>query len=140
MGCVPGTPRRAFHAVAADLRGIVHRKVIGGIVGILQDDTAVRQGLGNLAHDALVAAGGLAFDPACIQGDGRDILEQAQGAVFASSESVESLEEAILKLCSLSDDERKSLGQNNLKYYEEHLSFQILLDKITDELISAKTR
>lgn len=77
---------------------------------------------------------------ACIQGDGREILEQAQGTVFASEESSESLEEAILKLCSLSEAKLKTLGQNNLKYYEEHLSFQILLDKITDELISAKTR
>ena len=60
--------------------------------------------------------------------------------MFALEESSESLEEAILKLCSLSEAELKTLGQNNLKYYEEHLSFQILLGKITDELISAKTR
>ena len=77
---------------------------------------------------------------ACIQGDGRKVLEETKGAVFAASETAEGLAEAIEKLCSMSEEERNKLGQNNQAYYEQRFAFDKLLAAITSELESAKKR
>lgn len=77
---------------------------------------------------------------ACITGDGRKVLEESQGAVFAENETAESLSDAIIRLCKMSENERNTLGKNNEKYFEERYAFDKLLDRITSELESAKKK
>ena len=75
---------------------------------------------------------------AMLEGDGKSILVQADGAVFASQSS-ESLLEAIKTISSLNKKDLDRLGKNNLRYYREHLTLDIISQQIEEELLN-KTR
>ncbi len=70
-------------------------------------------------------------------GDGKELLEKSGGAVLVE-ENAKSIADGINKLASLSDSERKKLGQLNQAYYFSNLSIskcgetinQLLLDKL----------
>ncbi len=72
-----------------------------------------------------------------LDGDGKDIL-LASGGSLVASENKESIAEAINKMASLSNEERKRLGELNRAYYQNNLSIkrsgelinQILLDEL----------
>ena len=72
-----------------------------------------------------------------LDGDGKKILEESQGAIVAEPNK-ESIAEAINKMFSLSEEERKKLGENNRVYYQNNLSIKrcgeivngILLDEL----------
>ena len=55
-----------------------------------------------------------------LNGDGRDLLSEAKGSVFASQDP-ESIAEAIDSLCSLSKANQSKMGENNLKFYKSKL-------------------
>jgi glycosyltransferase involved in cell wall biosynthesis len=69
---------------------------------------------------------------ASIGGDGRDILTKAGGALFAKEDPAD-IASAIKKLVALSDEERKTMGEKNKAYFEEHFNF----DKVMDQLFTA---
>ena len=69
---------------------------------------------------------------ASIGGDGRDILTKAGGALFAKEDPAD-IASAIKKLVALSDEERKTMGEKNKAYFEEHFNF----DKVMDQLFDA---
>lgn len=69
---------------------------------------------------------------ASIGGDGHEVLEKAGGAVFAG-EDHKDIAQAIEKLFSLSDEERKTMGEKNKAYFDEHFDF----DKVMDQLAAA---
>ena len=55
-----------------------------------------------------------------LNGDGRDLLSEAKGSVFASQDP-ESIAEAIDSLCKLSKANQSKMGENNLKFYKSKL-------------------
>ncbi|MGM9813658.1 MAG: glycosyltransferase family 4 protein [Candidatus Enteromonas sp.] len=71
---------------------------------------------------------------ACIEGDGKEVLKEAKGSVFSAGESVDELANAILALCSLSDEERENLGKNNLAYFNDHFCMSRIAKTIEEEL------
>ena len=76
-----------------------------------------------------------------IKGDGEKILKEADAAVFSDSEKEEDIALAIDNLLSLSEEERKTLGNNGKEYYEKVYDFDLLLDKIVEMLcLSIKER
>lgn len=67
---------------------------------------------------------------AILNGDGRKVLEDAKGAVFAD-QTPESLANSISELLNMSKEEIKKLGVNNFNYYTEHFSLDLVLDKLS---------
>ena len=61
-----------------------------------------------------------------ISGDGKEMLENAKGGVFAD-ENLNSIADSYVKICSLSDEEKKTLGESNKEYFLNNLT----LEKIT---------
>ena len=72
---------------------------------------------------------------AMLQGDGKEILIESDGAVF-SDQSYQSLVSAIKTLTSLSNRELNRLGQNNLAYYKNNFTIDIVTHQIEAELIN----
>ncbi len=68
---------------------------------------------------------------ACIQGDGRKVLEKAGGAIFSTGESPEALALAMTELCSTSKTQLEEMGKKNRAYFDAHFS----LKKISGELL-----
>lgn len=74
---------------------------------------------------------------AVISGDAKELLKNANGAVFAE-ENAENIAENIDKLCALSDKEKDQFGLNNKRYFEENLSTEKLVQSLLEELKSVK--
>ena len=71
---------------------------------------------------------------AMLEGDGKDILVEADGAVF-SGQSSESLLEAIKTISELNKKDLDRFGNNNYSYYQSHLATDIVARQIEQELI-----
>ena len=71
---------------------------------------------------------------AMLEGDGKDILVEADGAVF-SSQSTESLVKAIKTISSLNKKDLDRFGKNNLLYYQSHLTTDKVSREIEQELL-----
>lgn len=71
-------------------------------------------------------------------GDGKDILNASRGGIICE-ENKESIANGIQKLMSMSEEERKKLGEYNQAYYKEHLSIERVGEQVNkillDELI-----
>ncbi len=72
-----------------------------------------------------------------IEGDGKKILSEANGGVFAMQNAL-SLKEALLKMSKMSDKERKTLGENNYRFYQEHLTLDKVSQAIEKSLLETK--
>ena len=72
---------------------------------------------------------------AMLEGDGKNILIESDGAVF-SDQSYISLASAIKTMASLSKKELNRLGQNNLEYYKNNLTIDIVTHQIEAELMN----
>ena len=66
---------------------------------------------------------------AVLEGDGKRVLEESQGALFAE-ENAQSLANAITRLSKLSKEEKDSLGARNRKYFDENFSLEIVTKSI----------
>ena len=71
---------------------------------------------------------------AVLEGDGKTVLEESGGAIFSKGERPEDIAEAMVRLASLSEDERQKLGQNNADYFAKHFELEKVLDEITEHL------
>lgn len=58
---------------------------------------------------------------AMLGGDGKEILKQSGGAIFAE-QNPQSLADAIVSLSSIPEETLKKLGKMNLDYYKTHFS------------------
>jgi colanic acid biosynthesis glycosyl transferase WcaI len=65
-----------------------------------------------------------------LKGDGAKIISRARCGIVFEPEKVDSLMEAINTLSTMTDDERKLLGENGKKYYMEHFSIEKATDKL----------
>ena len=72
---------------------------------------------------------------AMLEGDGKSILVEADGAVF-SSQSAESLLDGIKTISSLNKKDLDRLGKNNLSYYQNHLTLNTIASQIEEELLN----
>lgn len=70
---------------------------------------------------------------AVLQGDGKDILKECDGAVFAE-ENAASLAKAIKEISSLSKDELNRLANNNFEYYKNNLTIETVSHIVEEEL------
>ena len=72
---------------------------------------------------------------AMLEGDGKDILLEADGAVF-SGQSAESLIEAIKTISKMNKKDLDRLGKNNFLYYQSHLTTDKVSRDIETELLN----
>ena len=70
---------------------------------------------------------------AAINGDGREVLKNANGSIICECDA-ESLTEAFIKFDSLTAMEKNELAKNNYKYYKENFENKILINQIEYEL------
>lgn len=71
---------------------------------------------------------------ACIGGDGRKLLQEAGGAFFSEGEEPEELAKAIRAYFRLEEGERKRMGENNLRFFDDHFAFDKTVASITEKL------
>ncbi|MCR5184888.1 MAG: glycosyltransferase family 4 protein [Bacilli bacterium] len=72
---------------------------------------------------------------AMLNGDGKDILKAADGAVY-SEQNASSLTEAIKTISSMSKEDLSRLGNNNYQYYKNNLTVETVSRKIEQELLN----
>ena len=70
---------------------------------------------------------------AVLSGDGRQVLQESNGALFAE-EDPESIKNAIIALANMSKKEKDHLGHNNKEYYESHFSLRSVVNEIEKHL------
>ena len=61
---------------------------------------------------------------AMMNGEGYNIIKEADCGVSVEAEDTKGLESAIMKIYNLSQDERNELGKNGYKYYSDHFRFE----------------
>ena len=71
---------------------------------------------------------------AVLKGDGRWLLEESKGAVFAD-ENAESIANAIREMMKMSKENLALLGSNNYNYYHHNLTVKKITEEILKELI-----
>lgn len=70
---------------------------------------------------------------AMLEGDGKKILEEADGAVIVD-QTAESLKAGILKLSKLNKNDLSRLAKNNLTYYKNNLTIETVSHQVEEEL------
>lgn len=69
-----------------------------------------------------------------ISGDGKKLLEAANGSVF-SNEDPEEIASAFMKICKLSEKEKEALGKNNKSYFDNYLSIEKIILQLEQKLV-----
>ncbi|MFA7701024.1 MAG: glycosyltransferase family 4 protein [Bacilli bacterium] len=72
-----------------------------------------------------------------LSGDGRDVLLNAKGAVIAG-QNAESIAKAMEEIINLSEQQKKTMGEQNKKYYDEHFETRRVAQAIERELLDSK--
>ena len=70
------------------------------------------------------------------KGDCKELLKECGGVIFADKD-LSSIRSAYQKMISLSNEEKENMGKANKKYYDEHLTNDVLIKKIEDVLLSS---
>ena len=70
------------------------------------------------------------------KGDCKELLKECGGVIFADKD-LSSIRSAYQKMISLSNEEKENMGKANKKYYDEHLTNDVLIKKIEDVLSSS---
>jgi len=66
---------------------------------------------------------------ACLNGEGAKIIEESGAGISCFAENPESLAQGALKMFSLSESERDTMGKNGRAYSERHFNRKVLLDE-----------
>jgi glycosyltransferase involved in cell wall biosynthesis len=74
---------------------------------------------------------------ASIGGDGRAVLEEAGGALFAG-EAPKDIASTLASLFSLSNEKRAEMGARNKAYFLSHYTFEKVMDQLETQLRDAK--
>ena len=69
-----------------------------------------------------------------LEGDGRDVLNESKGGFIAQPDKA-SISVAIEKMATLSEEERKRLGDLNRAYYKNHFSIEKIGQVVNDILL-----
>lgn len=76
---------------------------------------------------------------ACLNGEGAEIVKEAQAGLVIPAENGESLADAILKLSEMSEETRLSMGNNGKKFYRENFSHEKLVQDLIGYFYKVKS-
>jgi len=68
-----------------------------------------------------------------IQGDAKELLEKANGTIF-SGEKRQQITDVFNKMCDISEQQEKQMGESNLHYFNENLTAEKLTNQLFEEL------
>ncbi len=74
---------------------------------------------------------------ACLNGEGARLVVEAGAGLATPAEDAKALADTILHLYRLSPVERKKMGDNGRRYYQEHFDHDQLVDQLIEHLRSA---
>ncbi len=77
---------------------------------------------------------------ACLNGEGANLITEAGAGLATPAEDAKALADTILLLYRLSPDERKRMGENGRRYYQEHFDHERLIDQLIGHLQSVCKR
>lgn len=129
--------RVIYHGPLPRKKTSCYYKNCEGIIVSLKDEGYVGKTIPNKLISSL-SFGKPIF--ALIGGDGKALLEKTGGAFFGKSESPEDIAEGIRLFLTLSEEEKKAMGQKNLSYFQSHFEFGKTVDDITSILSSGKKK
>ena len=78
---------------------------------------------------------------AALDGEGAQVIREAEAGLTAPAEDADALAEAVLRLYEMSPEEREAMGRRGRTYFEEHFERDKLLDRLEgwmEELIGGK--
>lgn len=70
-----------------------------------------------------------------VRGDAAELIERSQSGLLCEPEDPQSIAEVVLKLQSLSEEERQAMGRNGRTFYERELALTIGVEKIEKVLL-----
>lgn len=100
----------------------------------LKDDPLCRIGVPSKTQTCLAAGRPIVI---AASGDAPKLVLEAGAGVACEPENAASLAEAILRLASLPEPERRLMGERGRRFYETRMSFRSGLEKIEATLASA---
>lgn len=71
---------------------------------------------------------------ACLNGEGARLVVEAEAGLATSAENPRALADTILHLYRLSPSERKKMGDNGRRYYQDHFGHDLLIDQLLGHL------
>lgn len=71
---------------------------------------------------------------ACLNGEGARLVSEANAGFVVPAEDATALSDAVLKLYTMSAEEREIIGQNGRTYYREHFNHDRLTEQLIDHL------
>lgn len=77
---------------------------------------------------------------ASLNGEGARLIVEAGAGLASPAEDAKALVDAILRIYGLSPDERKVLGDNGRRYYQEHFDHDHLVDQLIGHLQAVSWR
>jgi glycosyltransferase involved in cell wall biosynthesis len=77
---------------------------------------------------------------ACLNGEGARLIVEAGAGLATPAEDARALADTILHLYELSPSERKQMGDNGRRYYQEHFDHDQLIDQLIGHLQSVSKR
>jgi glycosyltransferase involved in cell wall biosynthesis len=77
---------------------------------------------------------------ACLNGEGARLIVEAEAGFATPAEDANSLADTILRLYELPPSERKKMGDNGRRYYQEHFDHDQLIDQLIEHLQSVSKR
>lgn len=66
----------------------------------------------------------------CLDGEGKRIIHEANAGRIAPAQDPERLAENVLSIYRMTDEERKKMGENGIKYYEDNFKKEKLLNNL----------
>lgn len=71
---------------------------------------------------------------ASLNGEGARIIKESNSGYVSNAENVSALADNIIKMFELSEEKRKQLGENGLKFFNQEFKRSVVLDKLEEVL------
>ncbi len=71
---------------------------------------------------------------ACLNGEGARLVVGADAGLSTPAEDAEALADTVLQLYKMSSTERKKMGDNGRKYYQEHFDHEFLVGELIEHM------
>ena len=72
---------------------------------------------------------------AALDGEGARVIREAQAGIVCQTENSLELAQAVVKLSSMSEEERRLMGLSGREYYNDHFERNLLIDRLEEWMI-----